>query len=315
MVPKLSEAKHFAVTSDFWTSITHVPFMSFTVHFIDEDWILRSYCLDTIPSYEDHTGENIAGALQDVLENWQLSSEKLVATTTDNASNYVAAFETLGWTRVSCFGHNLNLAVSKGLDNHRVQQAIARCHSLFSRSWKKTRDLRLKQEQLGMPMHKLITDVSTRWGSTYMMVSRIVEQQQAICAVLAEDHKHRYKMPTDNEFSTLEAIVKVFEPLSYFTDALSGEKHVTASAIRPLLDHIHKKILLVSSNDCTITKEMKMIMSSDLKSRYTTMLNGLLDKCSYLDPRFRSTHLLNKDEVIFEITGSSFCCRERCSIT
>ena len=96
VVPKLSEAKHFAVTSDFWTSITHVAFMSFTVHFIDEDWILRSYCLDTIPSYEDHTGENIAGALQDVLENWQLSSEKLVATTTDNASNYVAAFETLG---------------------------------------------------------------------------------------------------------------------------------------------------------------------------------------------------------------------------
>ena len=71
------------------------------------------------------------------------------------------------------------------------------------------------------------------------------------------DRKHRYKMPTDTEFSTLEAVVKVFEPLSYFTDALSGEKHVTASAIRPLLKHIHEKILLVSSNDCTITKEMK----------------------------------------------------------
>ena len=84
VVPKLSEAKHFAVTSDFWTSITHVPFMSFTVHFIDKDWILRSYCLDTIPSYEDHTGENIAGTLQDVLDNWQLSSEKLVCPVTLN---------------------------------------------------------------------------------------------------------------------------------------------------------------------------------------------------------------------------------------
>ena len=117
VVPKLLEAKHFAVTTNFWTSITRVPFMSFTVHFIDNDWILRSYCLDTVPSYEDYTGENIAAALQDVLENWQLSSENLVATTTDNASNYVAAFDTLGWTRVSCFGHNLNLAVSKAVDN------------------------------------------------------------------------------------------------------------------------------------------------------------------------------------------------------
>ena len=137
VVPKLLEAKHFAVTTDFWTSITRVPFMSFTVHFIDNDWILRSYCLDTVPSYEDHTGENIAAALQDVLENWQLSSENLVATTTDNASNYVAAFDTLGWTRVSCFGHNLNLAVSKAVDNCQIQHALGRCHSLielFSRS-------------------------------------------------------------------------------------------------------------------------------------------------------------------------------------
>ena len=59
-----------------------------------------------------------------------------------------------------------------------------------------------------------------------MMVSRIAEQQQAICAVLAEDRKHRYKMSTD---TTLEVIVKVFELLSYFTDALSGEKRVTAT--------------------------------------------------------------------------------------
>ena len=97
-----------------------------------------------------------------------------------------------------------------------------------------------------------------------MMVARIVEQQQAICAVLAEDRKRRYKRPTDTELSTLEAIVKVYEPLSYFTDVLSGEKHVNASAIQPLLKHMHEKILLVSSNDCTTTKEMKMIMSDDL---------------------------------------------------
>ena len=73
--------------------------------------------MDTVLSYKDQIEENIAAALQDVLENWQLGSENLVATTTDNASNYVAAFNTLGWTRVSRFGHNLNLAVSKVVDN------------------------------------------------------------------------------------------------------------------------------------------------------------------------------------------------------
>jgi len=92
--------------------------MSFTVHFIDSDWILQSYCLDTLPLFEDHTGENIAAALQDILENWSLSTDKLVAVTTDNRSNYIAALNSLGWTCVSCFSHNLNLAVSKAADSH-----------------------------------------------------------------------------------------------------------------------------------------------------------------------------------------------------
>ena len=36
----------------------------------------------------------------------------------DNATNYLATFDTLGWKRTSCFGHNLNLAVSEAVDNH-----------------------------------------------------------------------------------------------------------------------------------------------------------------------------------------------------
>ena len=52
-------------------------------------------------------------------------------------------------------------------------------------------------------------DVATRWGSTYEMVYRIVEQQQALSSVLAEDRKNWYKMPTDMEFSVLETIVEV----------------------------------------------------------------------------------------------------------
>ena len=51
------------------------------------------------------------------------------------------------------------------------------------------------------------------------------------------------------EFSTLGVIVRVFELLSYFTDALSGEKHLTASAIEPLFKHIHEEILMLSSNE------------------------------------------------------------------
>ena len=51
---------------------------------------------------------------------------------------------------------------------------------LFHHSWKKNRDLRQKQQLLNLPQHKLKGEVATRWGSTYKMVSSIVEQQQAL---------------------------------------------------------------------------------------------------------------------------------------
>ena len=71
------------------------------------------------------------------------------------------------------------------------------------------------------------------------------------------------------------------------TDALSGEKHVTASAVHLLLDHILTSIVSSLSDDCTVIKEMKKI-PEDLSSLYSAHSILLLDKCSYLDSGFRS---------------------------
>ena len=81
------------------------------------------------------------------------------------------------------------------------------------------------------------------------MIDRILEQQQAVSAVLANDRKNWHHMPTDQEFSVLETVISVLKPLSIFTDALSGEKHLTISAVRPLLRHILDEIFVVSAED------------------------------------------------------------------
>ena len=84
--------EHFAATTDLWTSAADHPYLSLTVHFISTNWELKSCCLDTVPLLSDHTGQNIVETLKDVLTNWNLDHDKLVATTTDNGSNFVAAF-------------------------------------------------------------------------------------------------------------------------------------------------------------------------------------------------------------------------------
>ena len=76
---------------------------------------------------EDHTAVNIQEALSEGLQQWKLAESQLVGITTDSGSNVKLACELLIWTRLSCFGHNLNLAVEKGLNDSRVNRAIRLC--------------------------------------------------------------------------------------------------------------------------------------------------------------------------------------------
>ena len=70
-------------------------------------------------------------------------------------------------------------------------------------------------------------------------------------------------MPSENEFSTLESLVEVLKPLSVFTDAFSGENHVTVSALRPLLSHLLTN-LHVEPGSNGLINEMKDIIRRNL---------------------------------------------------
>ena len=51
-------------------------------------------------------------------------------------------------------------------------------------------------------------------------------------------------MPTDAEFTTLETLSDVLKLLSFLTDALAGEKQVTASALVPIMKHVVDSLTL-----------------------------------------------------------------------
>ena len=73
-----------------------IPYMSYTVYFIDSVWKLRSrHCLLTLFLPEDHTGDNNAEAMKLTLGSWDLDSSKQVCLTTDNGNNIVRAAQQL----------------------------------------------------------------------------------------------------------------------------------------------------------------------------------------------------------------------------
>ena len=87
----------------------------------------------------------------------------------------------------------------------------------------KSHDLHQKQVELGLKQHKLVAHVNTRRGSTCKMICRIIEQQQTIYGVLADERKNWCRMLSDADFSTFEALASVLKPLSIFTGALLTE--------------------------------------------------------------------------------------------
>ena len=98
----------------------------------------------------------------------------------------------------------------------------------------------------------------------------------------------------------------VLQPLSVFTNALSGESQVTVSAIRPLLKHITTSLLSVSTSDCMLIKDMKETITDSLGSHYICQeVSELIDKCSFLDPRFKSNALRDNASTIAQLKAEA----------
>ena len=298
LMKDLSSVRFYSATTDLWSSSGMTPYISYTVHYIDKEWFLQSKCLQTQFIPEDHTGENLAEAMKATLESWNLDSSNQVCLTTDSGSNVIKAAEDLNWPRLSCFGHNLHLAITKALkDDTRCTRALGvarKIVSSISSSWKRRREFTKAQINLGLQQHALITDCTTRWGSMAQMVKRILEQEEAIRVTLSSDRKTSHLVPTWQDIEVLQAIDKALSPLSSLTDILSADLYVTVSAVNPLLQLIEKKFLTEDSTDTQLTKDIKKRVKEDLITRYSRYgdeIKTILKTATLLDPRFKAKYL------------------------
>ncbi|KAI2662248.1 E3 SUMO-protein ligase ZBED1 [Labeo rohita] len=230
---KLMNADYFSATTDMWSSVNMIPYMSLTVHYLSMEWTLKSH------------------ALRHAFEEWSLDEKKLACITTDNGANIIAAVKKLNWPWLNCFGHNLHLAVTNAMAS----------------SWLKRRDLAKAQAELQIPQHSLILDCATRWGTKQKMVDRVLEQIPAIRRVL-DDRRHHHLNPSWQDIAVLESVNAALKPAAEFTDLLSGESYVTVSSVKPVLKLLIEDMLKPSNEDTTLTSDIKHKMCSVLQGKY-----------------------------------------------
>jgi len=51
--------------------------------------------------------------------------------------------------------------------------------------------------------------------------------------------------------------VGAFQPVADFTDALAAEKRVTASCLKPMMEHLNKEALVVNERDSSLKTDMQ----------------------------------------------------------
>ena len=207
-----------SITHDGWTSLATQSYCAITVHFITKEWELKSLCLEVKELQESHTAENLAKSLREAQQKWQFPDPVAV---TDNAANEVKAMSILKWDRISCFGHNLNLAVKAALTVPEINDVLVKCRKLayyFKMSAVAAGVLRTKQKQLTPEkrIKNVIRDVPTRWNSTYDMLERISELTGALHSTLSapnvKSSNTKYLFTTEDA-QNVEAVLKLLKPL------------------------------------------------------------------------------------------------------
>ena len=123
----------------------------------------------------------------------------------DNGRNLVAALGLAGLTHIPCLAHVLNLVVQRFLktypDMPQLLQKVRAVCAHFRRSHPAAARLSALQRNFGLPAHRLICDVPTRWNSTLHMLARLCEQQQAIVGFQLQ-HAHVSRSVEQNHFTT-----------------------------------------------------------------------------------------------------------------
>ncbi|KAE9277010.1 hypothetical protein PR003_g28901 [Phytophthora rubi] len=213
-------ASRTSITTDMWTSAASKGYMVVTLHWIDENWNLRSVILGFLRVEYPHTGRRLADHLMDAVKAMDGSLLLSIwAITTDNAKNNTTMVESINRKlpneveehmesrtpssaaamtmepnqnipephkvfQVRCLAHVLQLAVKEGLNECSfVDSGIGYVRDILK---KMTESSSLNEELkrvcavLNVAFRQPKLDCVTRWNSTWEMVLSAIHLQKPI---------------------------------------------------------------------------------------------------------------------------------------
>lgn len=288
-----------SVTTDIWTDqYNNNSFISLTAHWLEKSGSRSSFVLAIKHFPGRHTGNAIAEVLSTILQAWQIE-EKVHITIADNAANMRKAMQEAGMLYQPCFIHSIQLVITESLKSQRsvldVMGVARKIVGHFSHSQLACDKLKVIQEQLNIPVKKLIQDVETRWNSSYYMLERLLEQKRAINLYIADNAGL-----TDLTFSQWELVnnlVTLLKPFEEITKLASAEDSIISEVI-PLVSTL-KAYLSQESQSFFGIGTLKDELQNNLHKRFHEIFGkDHLLIATFLDPRFKSKFFNQETEQL-----------------
>lgn len=164
----LKQFEKLSFTTDVWSEPSaNVSLLSLTAHGITDNYERVSVILKCEQLEGRHTGEIIANNLNNILQDWGLSTESVHCILRDRGSNMIKAMNMANLTDANCTIHQLQLCVRLAMETEEfLSPVITKCkkiathfnHSLIAQNeLKQIQTERLNQTGLG-----IIQECSTR---------------------------------------------------------------------------------------------------------------------------------------------------------
>ena len=316
LVTKLAGATSIAITTDAWTSKAVVSFVTYTSHYVTDDWKLVSHVLETKRFNGSHTAENLAASTEAVLSRFNIAHDTVQCLVHDEAPNQMAASRLLRsqhhWDYQACAAHRLQTCIRHAITASRpVTKLLASSRQLvghFSHSAKSTEALNKKQVAMasgsksGNPL-RVIQDVPTRWNSSFLMLQRLIHLRLPIMAVLEDPEltksSHRHLQLKDHQWNLAKEIVAALEAPAKATTVLGGETYCTQTLVVPVAKSLLRGLRIANEELSASAADFRKSLAMEIEVKFSLDPFdpiSLPSVSAALDPRSRSLGFLDSDE-------------------
>lgn len=235
---EMRNVKAITLTTDCWTSRNTENYFGVTGHYITENFEAKSVLLDCSCFEGSHSSQNLADALNKVIDEWGLQ-QKVVLVVSDNAANITKAVkDILHLNHFGCFAHTINLIAKDSLELEEVNTILDKVKQIvghFKRSTTSMAKFMDQQKLLQNEPRKLIQCAPTRWNSIFYMLERFTCLEQPVRTTMALLNKD-FPIISNEEWEFMRELVSVLKPLENVTVFTSAEKYVTASSVIVIID-------------------------------------------------------------------------------